>query len=46
MIEKPDIKALGLEMESVKTNLLVLMHVMTLEGIKLGDPVEDSREEM
>jgi len=46
MIGQPDIKALGLEMESVKTNLLILMHAMMLEWIKLGDRVEGAREEI
>lgn len=44
--QESEVKALGPEMESVKTNLLVLMHVIVLEVLRQKEPSEETNREM
>lgn len=49
IINRPDVKALHPEMECVKTNLLVVMHIMALELAqqrKQEDQSDETRQEM
>lgn len=46
VLKRPEVKALHPEMECVKTNLLVVMHVVALELAQQGEQSDATRREM